>query len=63
MKGPPTEVCTCCNREVPSYRIDGIYGVCAPCAFEASLDHYPCDHGAKEEEQRMRPASPNREET
>ncbi len=41
--------CTCCEREVASVNeIDSVYGVCHPCAFEQSLEHYPCDHGAAE---------------
>lgn len=40
--------CDCCKREVPKDRIDGLYGVCGECAFEHSLDHWPCDHGESE---------------
>ncbi len=40
--------CGCCERAVASkYDLDSIYGVCHPCAFEQSLEHYPCDHGAE----------------
>ena len=38
--------CDCCEREVHSISIDSLYGVCHPCAFEASLGAFPCNHGA-----------------
>lgn len=43
-----TVACGCCKRLVPRERIDSVYGVCAPCAFEQSLEHFPCDHGAEQ---------------
>ena len=38
--------CGCCNRDITPSHWDGIYGSCHDCAFEASLEHFPCDHGA-----------------
>lgn len=38
--------CTCCERRVPVGQWDWLYWNCADCAFEASLEHFPCDHGA-----------------
>ena len=38
--------CGCCGRDVDSGRWDGLYGSCDHCASCASLEHFPCDHGA-----------------
>jgi hypothetical protein len=39
--------CGCCDRDVPdSGGWDGLYGCCHNCAFCASLEHFPCCHGA-----------------
>ncbi len=37
--------CGCCDRDVAEGEWDYLYTSCGPCAFEASLEHFPCDHG------------------
>ncbi len=37
--------CDCCKLEVPQKDWDMLYSMCHQCAFCASLEHFPCDHG------------------
>lgn len=38
--------CGCCNRDITASHWDGLYGSCHDCASCASLEHFPCCHGA-----------------
>lgn len=54
------ERCSCCNREcTPENRWDGLYSSCSDCAFEHSLEHFPCDHGAASAREALLDAAEN----
>ncbi len=39
------ERCDCCGKPCRPEEWDGLYSACHACAFEQSLEHFPCDHG------------------
>jgi hypothetical protein len=46
-QGEAVKHCDCCDRDVDEGKWDGLYTACHDCAWEQSLEHWPCDHGAE----------------